>query len=122
MSLIGPRPERPGFFGQLHDLIPYYCERITGVRPGITGFAQVYQAGDRTVDDVRTKLFYDHAYTLALSRPRAWLALELKIVRRTIPVMLFGSPLAPDAAMTSSLRPPGGNASHAPGDMGQRCV
>jgi lipopolysaccharide/colanic/teichoic acid biosynthesis glycosyltransferase/cellulose synthase/poly-beta-1,6-N-acetylglucosamine synthase-like glycosyltransferase len=106
MSLIGPRPERPGFFGQLHQQIPYYCERIIGVRPGITGFAQVYQAGDRTIDDVRTKLFYDHAYALALSRPRAWLALDLRIAGRTILVMLFGTGLFTATPSPLGFQPP----------------
>ena len=59
-----------------------------GVKPGITGFAQVFQGYDETVDDVRAKLNYDHAYALALSRPRAWFALELLIVARTLLIMV----------------------------------
>jgi hypothetical protein len=88
MSLVGSRPERPGIFRWLDLAVPYYGERMYGVRPGITGFAQVVQGYDETVDDVRAKLGLDHAYALALSRPRAWLALELAILARIILVMV----------------------------------
>jgi lipopolysaccharide/colanic/teichoic acid biosynthesis glycosyltransferase len=88
MSLIGPRPERPGIFRWLDVAIPYYGERMYGVKPGITGFAQVVQGYDETIDDVRSKLNFDHAYALALSRPRAWLALEFAIIAWTVLVMV----------------------------------
>ncbi len=39
MSLIGPRPERPMFVRQRDQEIPFYPERTTGLRPGITGLA-----------------------------------------------------------------------------------
>ena len=87
MSLIGPRPEQPSIVSWLESKIPYYGERVYGVRPGITGFAQVHQGYDRTIDDVRAKLNYDHAYAIALSRPLAWLSLELHVVVRTAYVM-----------------------------------
>jgi lipopolysaccharide/colanic/teichoic acid biosynthesis glycosyltransferase len=88
MSLVGPRPEQLTIFRRLDAAIPLYAERLYGVQPGITGFAQVNQGYDRTLDDVRAKLSYDHAYALALSRPGAWLALELHILARTLLVML----------------------------------
>lgn len=91
MSLVGPRPEQLAIFRRLDAAIPLYAERTYGVRPGITGFAQVNQGYDRTLDDVRAKLSYDHAYALALSRPRAWLALELRILARTVLVMAQGA-------------------------------
>jgi lipopolysaccharide/colanic/teichoic acid biosynthesis glycosyltransferase len=91
MSLIGPRPERPGIFRWLDANIPYYGERTYGVKPGITGFAQVSYGYDRTLDDVRCKLHYDHAYAVALSRPGAWLELDLQIIARTLLVMLRGA-------------------------------
>jgi lipopolysaccharide/colanic/teichoic acid biosynthesis glycosyltransferase len=40
MSLVGPRPIRPGFFDELSDQIPQYWQRLV-VRPGLTGFAQM---------------------------------------------------------------------------------
>ncbi len=90
MSLIGPRPERPGIFNRLDSQIPYYAERIYGVRPGITGLAQVYQGYDRDLDDVKSKLLYDHAYAVALSAPLAWISMDILIVVRTVMVMALG--------------------------------
>lgn len=90
MSLIGPRPERPGIFGKLENAIPFYAERAYGVQPGITGLAQINQGYDRNLDDVRSKLAYDHAYALALSKPRTWLKTDLGIVFRTVFMMAAG--------------------------------
>lgn len=91
MSLIGPRPERPGFFASLDQRIPYYGERVYGIKPGITGFSQVLNQADESIDDVRVKLYYDHAYALALSQPGAWLSLDYWIIVRTVMLMTFGS-------------------------------
>jgi lipopolysaccharide/colanic/teichoic acid biosynthesis glycosyltransferase len=90
MSIIGPRPERPGSFQKLGRAIPYYEERVYGVRPGITGLAQVSQGYDRDIEDVRSKLLYDHAYAAALTQPLAWLTMDFQIVFRTITVMVLG--------------------------------
>jgi lipopolysaccharide/colanic/teichoic acid biosynthesis glycosyltransferase len=90
MSLIGPRPERPSFCRRLEREIPFYIERTWGVRPGITGLAQVYQGYDQTLDDVRNKILYDFRYTLALRNPIDWLAMEATVVVRTVMVMAFG--------------------------------
>ncbi|MCB1772193.1 MAG: sugar transferase [Gammaproteobacteria bacterium] len=90
MSLIGPRPERPGFYRRLEHAIPYFAERTYGVTPGITGLAQINQGYDTCLDDVRSKLGYDHRYALALADPRAWLLMDLHIAWRTIWVMLTG--------------------------------
>ncbi|HEY5718751.1 MAG TPA: sugar transferase [Gammaproteobacteria bacterium] len=89
MSLVGPRPERPGFYQELERQIPYFAERTYGLRPGITGLAQVFQGYDTSIEDVRSKVSYDHAYAVALSRPGAWVALEAEIMWRTVAVM-FG--------------------------------
>ena len=90
MSLIGPRPERPELYGKLEKAIPFFYERTYGLRPGITGLAQVYQGYDESIEDVRNKVSYDHAYALCLSHPVAWLSRELEIIWRTVVVMACG--------------------------------
>jgi lipopolysaccharide/colanic/teichoic acid biosynthesis glycosyltransferase len=39
MSMVGPRPIRPGFFIALCERVPAYWQRLV-VRPGVTGLAQ----------------------------------------------------------------------------------
>ena len=68
MSVVGPRPERPQFFSMLEREIPFYAERTYGVKPGITGLAQVFLPYDSSVEDVRQKVLHDHAYALRLWR------------------------------------------------------
>lgn len=84
MSLIGPRPERPFFVEKFAEEIPYYKRRLK-VRPGVTGWAQVKHKYDESVDDVKTKLKYDLFYIENMS-----LRMDLKILFRTIFVVLFG--------------------------------
>lgn len=90
MSLIGPRPERPGFYQKLEHAIPYFAERTWGLKPGITGLAQVNQGYDTDIEDVRSKVAFDHAYALRLSTFKSWLECDLLIVVRTIVVMVCG--------------------------------
>ncbi|ASP40935.1 sugar transferase [Bacterioplanes sanyensis] len=90
MSLIGPRPERPGFYQKLETAIPFFAERTYGVSPGITGLAQVNQGYDTCIDDVRSKVGFDHRYALALGDVWSWLKMDLFIVVKTIGVMVMG--------------------------------
>ena len=90
MSLIGPRPERPGIAHTLENNIPFFTERTYGVKPGITGLAQVNQGYDETLDDVRSKLAYDLSYSLSLTRPKYWLQMECQIMLKTVAVMILG--------------------------------
>lgn len=90
MSLIGPRPERPGFYQKLENAIPYFAERTWGLKPGITGLAQVNQGYDETIEDVRNKVAWDHAYALSLSGFFSWLRSDLSIACRTLLVMVCG--------------------------------
>ncbi|GAA4903069.1 sugar transferase [Ferrimonas pelagia] len=86
MSMVGPRPERPAICGQLEQQLPFYQERTYEVQPGLTGLAQIHQAGDTSLSDVQTKLFYDHAYAASLSglgsylRMEGWIALKTAYV------------------------------------------
>ncbi len=90
MSIIGPRPERGKFFTTLEDAVPFYTERTFGIRPGITGLAQVNLPYDETIDDVRLKCVYDHAYATHLTSFGEWLKTDIAIVAKTIKVMVLG--------------------------------
>jgi lipopolysaccharide/colanic/teichoic acid biosynthesis glycosyltransferase len=83
MNIVGPRPERPSLFAELRRQIPDYPLRQRA-RPGITGHAQINLEYDSSVDDVRTKLRYDLEYLEKRS-----LLTDLKIMLKTIPVILF---------------------------------
>ena len=84
MSLVGPRPERPFFVEKLKQEYPFYMRRLK-VRPGITGWAQIKHPYDEQLEDVREKLRYDFYYIENVS-----LWLDLKIIIRTVRVMLSG--------------------------------
>ena len=90
MSLIGPRPERPEIVIDLDKKIPFYSERTYEMTPGITGLAQVYQGYDTCLDDVKTKIGYDFAYSLSLTNVHTWLLMDLKIIFKTIAIMILG--------------------------------
>ena len=84
MSFVGPRPERPEFVALLRSAIPLY-DRRHSVRPGITGWAQVNLPYAATIDAARTKLEYDLCYLQRFSLP-----MDLRIMARTIKIILFG--------------------------------
>jgi sugar transferase (PEP-CTERM system associated) len=84
MSLVGPRPERPEFVHDLEQVIPYYYIRHT-VKPGITGWAQIMYPYGSTQEDALNKLEYELFYIKNMS-----LLLDVKILCRTIGVMVFG--------------------------------
>ena len=58
MSLVGPRPIRPTFFGELCVEIPEYWQRLV-VRPGVTGLAQLRLTREMTWAE---KLAHDLEY------------------------------------------------------------
>jgi lipopolysaccharide/colanic/teichoic acid biosynthesis glycosyltransferase len=117
MSLIGPRPERPELMVNLALTIPFFEERMRGVKPGISGYAQVslgyngrppegspvaafaasltnpFQlegVDDSDADNMRMKLLYDLAYVASLEQLSTFLRTELWIIFNTPLVMLFG--------------------------------
>ena len=82
MNVVGPRPEQPEIFVHLREQIEGY-QRRQRVRPGITGWAQIHQGYDRSIDDVRRKVAYDLEYVRRQSARE-----DLSIMLRTLPVML----------------------------------
>lgn len=81
MSFVGPRPERPEFVREFLAQDPLYAERFR-VRPGITGLAQVSGSYGSTAS---VKLRFDLMYIYHRSP-----ALDLKILLRTVKVVLVG--------------------------------
>ncbi|HSR69758.1 MAG TPA: sugar transferase [Acidobacteriota bacterium] len=79
MSLVGPRPERPGFVCQFEEEVPGYAERHK-IKPGITGLAQVRGYYHTSAE---SKLKYDLAYIYNYS-----FSLDLLIVLETVKVVL----------------------------------
>jgi sugar transferase (PEP-CTERM system associated) len=84
MGFVGPRPERPEFVEWLGREIPYYSLRH-GIRPGITGWAQIRYKYGNTVEDAKEKLKYDLYYIKNVS-----LGLDLLIMFQTIKIVLLG--------------------------------
>jgi lipopolysaccharide/colanic/teichoic acid biosynthesis glycosyltransferase len=89
MSLVGPRPERPGLYPYIEKNVPFYSERLYGLLPGITGLAQVNTGSDHDIDDVKRKVCYDHAYAIHLTKPWLWFKLEILIIFKTIKLVLL---------------------------------
>ncbi len=79
MSLVGPRPERPGFVQRYLREVAGYAERFS-LAPGLTGLAQV--SGDYH-SSAQNKLRYDLAYMANWS---VWL--DLSILLRTMKIVL----------------------------------
>lgn len=84
MSLIGPRPERPEFMAKLQDQIPNFIDRL-GLKPGLTGIAQVVNGYDNELEGFRRKVSYDLLY---LQNCCVWN--DIKILFRTIRVVITG--------------------------------
>lgn len=117
MSLVGPRPERPELIEVLARAIPFFEERMRGVKPGLTGLAQISLGytgrpppgspllafGDDLVnpfhveaaegalaDDMRMKLLFDMAYAACLEDFGAFVRTELRVIFGTPYAMLAG--------------------------------
>lgn len=84
MSLVGPRPERYYFVRDFIGRIDGYPNRL-GVKPGITGLAQVENGYDSCEDDVKLKVNHDLNYI------RQWSILkDFKILLKTVLVVATG--------------------------------
>jgi exopolysaccharide biosynthesis polyprenyl glycosylphosphotransferase len=61
MTLVGPRPERPGFVESLSQRYPYFSLR-SSLRPGVTGWAQIHKGYVNDVEGFEEKLSLDIYY------------------------------------------------------------
>jgi putative colanic acid biosysnthesis UDP-glucose lipid carrier transferase len=85
MSLVGPRPHAVAHNEEYRKIVQAYMLRHK-VRPGITGWAQVngFRGETDTVEKMAARVQYDLEYL------RNWsLALDLKILARTVRVLFF---------------------------------
>ena len=82
MNVVGPRPERPSIFLSLRTRVDNYHLRQR-VKPGITGWAQINQAYDSSIEDVKSKVALDLEY---ITNRSLWL--DMKIMASTLPVMI----------------------------------
>lgn len=85
MTLVGPRPERPEFIETLSAEVPNYLNRL-GLKPGLTGLAQVINGYDNNIESFKRKVNLDLLYL-----QNCCLRNDLKILLRTIRVVLTGS-------------------------------
>lgn len=84
MSFVGPRPERPEFVEKLSMNIPYYFARHT-IKPGVTGWAQVFYPYGASEEDAMEKLRFDLYYLKNYS-----MTLDVLIILETVKVVLLG--------------------------------
>jgi exopolysaccharide biosynthesis polyprenyl glycosylphosphotransferase len=84
MALVGPRPERPELVAEIARQLPFYEPRHL-VRPGITGWAQVYAPYAASIDETLEKLSYDLYYVKHQS-----FATDAGIMLSTLGVMAGG--------------------------------
>ena len=116
MSLVGPRPERPELLSDLASAIPFFEERTRGMKPGLTGLAQISlgysgnaeadsaagavlasmanpfgldDAEGAVADDMRNKLMFDLAYAAALEDIGSYVRMELEILFKTPMIMVL---------------------------------
>jgi lipopolysaccharide/colanic/teichoic acid biosynthesis glycosyltransferase len=83
LSLVGPRPEQPHYVSELSKTLPLY-ELRHGVRPGVTGWAQVKWPYGSTVADAEQKLQYDLYYVM-----HQGLVMDARAMGRTVRSVLL---------------------------------
>lgn len=84
MSLVGPRPERPNFMEDFSEKIPNYLDRL-GLKPGLTGIAQVVNGYDNDIHGFKRKVAYDLLYL-----QNCCFINDMKIILRTVRVVITG--------------------------------
>lgn len=83
MSVVGPRPEMRSFAARFSEYLPSYDERH-GVKPGLTGWAQVYMKRNLTPSDAEAVLLHDLFYVQYRS-----IYLDLVLICKTAAEFLF---------------------------------
>lgn len=83
MSIVGPRPEMVAFAQNFERTIPHYAERHF-VKPGITGWAQVYLKRNLDPSEMPEVAAYDRFYV-----QHAGIFLNIIIVLKTATEVLF---------------------------------
>jgi len=83
MSVVGPRPEMRSFAAHFREYLPSYDQRHE-VRPGLTGWAQVYMKRNLTPADAHAVLLHDLFYIRHCS-----IYLDLVLICKTAAEFLF---------------------------------
>lgn len=84
MSMVGPRPECIEYMEELSCKVPGYLQRL-GLKPGLTGIAQIEGGYANDLPSYRRKVAYDLLY---LQNCSLWN--DLRIMLRTVRVVLTG--------------------------------
>jgi lipopolysaccharide/colanic/teichoic acid biosynthesis glycosyltransferase len=78
MSLVGPRPHEPEEVAQYEK----YQRRLLNIKPGITGFAQLFGRADLPFEEeAKLDIYYLENWSI-------WK--DFEIILKTIPLVIFG--------------------------------
>ena len=84
MSLVGPRPERSYFIGQISQRTPDY-QTLLQMRPGLTSWGQVRFGYASTIEQIVERMQYDLYYVSNFS-----ISFDIKIILHTIRIVFSG--------------------------------
>ncbi|GAB5403975.1 MAG: hypothetical protein Aurels2KO_22060 [Aureliella sp.] len=84
MSMVGPRPECIEYMEELEAKVPGYSQRL-GLKPGLTGIAQIESGYANDLDSYRRKAAYDFIYL-----QNCCVSNDLRIMYRTLKVVFTG--------------------------------
>lgn len=84
MSLVGPRPERSYFIGQISHRTPDY-QTLLQMRPGLTSWGQVRFGYASTIEQIVERMQYDLYYVRNFS-----ISFDIKIILHTIRIVFSG--------------------------------